>query len=89
MTNSVVCTNCRFFVSNNDDSGMGQCRRFPPVPMLAPQQASILNANQTLGVMAVSPPVGPEYSCGEWAERLATDPALIQIGDGEHRQDDE
>ena len=62
---------------------MGQCRRFPPVPMLAPQQASILNANQTLGVMAVSPPVGPEYSCGEWAERLAPDQATIESSNGD------
>jgi len=83
MSSSVVCTNCRFFVSNNDDTGMGQCRRFPPVPMLAPQQPTILNANQTLGVMAVSPPVGPEYSCGEWSERLMPDQATIESNNGE------
>ena len=69
MSRPKTCAHCEHFLPNersNHTEG-GICRRFPPVPMLMQQPASIMGAGG-VGMAGVSPPVDKDYSCGEWKD---------------------
>ena len=67
MTQSKICNNCKHFhpSEQNNGSQAGQCRRFPPVPMLLQQQPTVLGAG-SVGMAGVSPPVHPDFFCSEF-----------------------
>lgn len=68
MSKSTSCVNCSFFVANPDELVEGgSCTRFPPIPMLMPQAATILS-QAGVGIAGVNPPVTEGHWCGEWIE---------------------
>lgn len=70
MSRAKTCEHCEHFLPNEvttTGAQGGLCRRFPPVPMLMQQPATVLGAG-TVGMAGVSPPVDKDYSCGEWKD---------------------
>ena len=69
MSKTRTCASCAHFRPSEQNNGgqAGQCRRFPPVPMLLQQQPTVLGAG-TVGMAGVSPPVHPGFSCGEFRD---------------------
>lgn len=65
------CANCAFFEFVDEPAGAGQCLRYPPVPMLMPNNNSIMGAHAT-GLGAINPPVTVEHGCGEHETRAGT-----------------
>ena len=67
MSKTRTCASCAHFHPNerSDGSQGGICRRFPPVPMIMQQNATVLGAGP-VGMAGVSPPVDPDFSCGEF-----------------------
>ena len=76
MLSSSVCANCKYFLSNGDESGGGQCRRRPPTPLVVPQKHA-MTGEITGGVMSVHPPVDANQTCGEWDEVEMPDPTTV------------
>jgi len=79
MSNTKICAHCEYFVIDEKVTELprtGQCRRFPPVPMLLPSPG-VVNAHGTgpaLGMGSVSPQVPDDYTCGEF---LSTEIAAV------------
>lgn len=65
MSRSKTCEHCAYFLA--DAAGRGMCRRYPPVPMIMQQPATVLGGGG-VGMAGVSPPVDPTYSCGEFRD---------------------
>ncbi|KKN49723.1 hypothetical protein LCGC14_0639730 [marine sediment metagenome] len=66
MTESKTCASCAHFEPNERSDGTqgGTCRRYPPTPMILQKNATVLGAG-AVGMAGVSPPVDPDFSCGE------------------------
>lgn len=69
MSKPKICEHCAYFLGNerSDGSRGGVCRRYPPVPMIMQQPATVLGG-AVAGMAGVSPPVDPTYTCGEFNE---------------------
>lgn len=62
-----ACKNCAHFFAEGDG---GHCRRYPPHPLLAPQQNALRQVS--MGLSGCFPPVDPNTWCGEFTPRPAT-----------------
>lgn len=69
MSREKICEHCAYFLANErtDGSAGGVCRRYPPIPMLLQQPGNIMQPS-TVGMAGVSPPVSPDYTCGEFQD---------------------
>lgn len=72
MSRPKTCEHCEHFLPNDQNGGGrpgGICRRYPPMPMLMQQGATVLGgATGGIGMAGVSPPVDADYTCGEWKD---------------------
>ena len=68
MSTSNTCGCCAFFHQNDDDKMPGgYCWRFPPMPLMMQQPATVLGAGG-VSLGGVSPPVGLDHTCGEFSQ---------------------
>lgn len=84
------CARCLYFHLVEARKGhvlQGQCRRFPPVPMIIEQPGTVLNTSQRVGMAGISPPVDIEFCCGEF-KRADRPTAAIDFPDGKAANED-
>lgn len=64
------CGDCRYLARDASlPANAGQCRRYPPVPMLAPCKPSPANP-QGVALASLWPSMGDDAGCGEFTPKL-------------------